>query len=71
LCDLCASFHSETPPAGNVSVIARLLLVIDGISKLLAYITMVMMGLLILVMSYEMVVRRILNAPTLWAFDVS
>ena len=24
-----------------------------------------------LVMSYEMVVRRILNAPTLWAFDVS
>jgi hypothetical protein len=32
---------------------------------------MVMMGLLILVMSYEMVVRRILNAPTLWAFDVS
>jgi TRAP-type mannitol/chloroaromatic compound transport system permease small subunit len=64
-------FHSETPPAGNASVIARLLFVIDGISKVLAYITMVMVGLLILVMSYEMVVRRILNAPTLWAFDVS
>jgi TRAP-type mannitol/chloroaromatic compound transport system permease small subunit len=33
--------------------------------------TMAMTGVLILVMSYEMFVRRILNAPTLWAFDVS
>ena len=32
---------------------------------------MVMTGILILVMSYEMVVRRLLNSPTLWAFDVS
>ena len=48
-------------------MIARLLSVIDGISKALAYATMVMTGVLILVMSYEMVMRRFLNAPTLWA----
>ena len=52
-------FPLGNSPCRNVSVIARLLFVIDGISKLLAYITMFMMGLLILVMSYEMVVRRI------------
>ena len=59
------------PDEENVSSIARLLSVIDWISKILAYMTMVMTGILILVMSYEMVVRRLLNAPTLWAFDVS
>jgi TRAP-type mannitol/chloroaromatic compound transport system permease small subunit len=52
-------------------VIAKLLYVIDGISKILAYITMLLTGVLILVMSYEMVVRRFFNAPTLWAFDIS
>jgi TRAP-type mannitol/chloroaromatic compound transport system permease small subunit len=52
-------------------VIAKLLYVIDGISKILAYITMLLTGILILVMSYEMVVRRVFNAPTLWAFDIS
>lgn len=52
-------------------MIARLLYVIDGISKCFAYVTMLMTGVLILVMSYEMVVRRFLNAPTLWAFDIS
>ncbi len=52
-------------------MIARLLTIIDGISKGLAYITMLLTGILILVMSYEMVVRRFFNSPTLWAFDVS
>jgi TRAP-type mannitol/chloroaromatic compound transport system permease small subunit len=59
------------PDEENVSLIARLLSFIDWISRILAYMTMVMMGMLILVMSYEMVARRLLNAPTLWAFDIS
>ena len=32
---------------------------------------MVMTAILIVVMSYEMVVRRGFDSPTLWAFDIS
>ncbi len=49
----------------------RLLLVIDWLSRILGGITMVMTAILIVVMSYEMVVRRGFDSPTLWAFDVS
>ena len=54
-----------------MSMIARLLTVIDWLSKILGAITMVMTAILIVVMSYEMVVRRGFDAPTLWAFDIS
>ena len=54
-----------------MSTISRLLAVVDWVSRILGYMTMVMTGMLILVMSYEMVARRLFNAPTLWAFDVS
>ena len=54
-----------------MSIIARLLTAIDSLSKILGAITMVMTAVLIVVMSYEMVVRRGFDAPTLWAFDIS
>lgn len=52
-------------------MITRLLTAIDALSKLLGAITMVLTAILIVVMSYEMVVRRGFDSPTLWAFDIS
>jgi TRAP-type mannitol/chloroaromatic compound transport system permease small subunit len=54
-----------------MSMITRLLSGIDRLSKILGAVTMVMTAILIVVMSYEMVVRRGFDSPTLWAFDVS
>lgn len=51
--------------------LARPLSVIDGLTRVLGAVTMVMTAALVAVMSYEMVVRRGFNAPTLWAFDIS
>jgi TRAP-type mannitol/chloroaromatic compound transport system permease small subunit len=54
-----------------MSMIARLLSGIGWLSRILGGVTMAMTAILIVVMSYEMVVRRGFDAPTLWAFDVS
>jgi TRAP-type mannitol/chloroaromatic compound transport system permease small subunit len=55
----------------KVRWLARPLSVIDGLTRALGAVTMVMTAALVAVMSYEMVVRRGFNAPTLWAFDIS
>jgi TRAP-type mannitol/chloroaromatic compound transport system permease small subunit len=44
---------------------------IDQISRVLAGIVMVMLVTLVCVMLFEVFMRRVLNAPTLWAFDVA
>lgn len=45
--------------------------IIDRISGILASATMFAIVLLIGTMAYEVVMRRLLDAPTIWAFDVS
>ncbi|MGV3635462.1 MAG: TRAP transporter small permease subunit [Pseudorhodoplanes sp.] len=45
--------------------------VIDRISRGLAIATMIIVAILICVMVYEVIMRRVFNAPTLWAFDLA
>jgi TRAP-type mannitol/chloroaromatic compound transport system permease small subunit len=44
---------------------------IDRLSRLLAGIVMAVVAVLVAVMVFEVFMRRALNAPTLWAFDVA
>ena len=48
-----------------------LLKAIDRISRVLAGLVMVSLVVLVAVMLFEVLMRRVLNAPTLWAFDVA
>ena len=43
----------------------------DRLSKILVSIVMSLLVVLVMAMLYEVVSRRVFNAPTLWAFDVS
>jgi TRAP-type mannitol/chloroaromatic compound transport system permease small subunit len=52
-------------------MLTAFLATVDRVSKVLGAITMVMTAALVAIMSYEMFVRRILNSPTMWAFDLS
>jgi TRAP-type mannitol/chloroaromatic compound transport system permease small subunit len=52
-------------------MLTAILSAVDRLSKVLGAIAMVMTAVLVATMSYEMVVRRLLNSPTIWAFDVS
>jgi len=49
----------------------RLAQVIDTLSRILAHVTVGILMILVTIMILEVVMRRLLNAPTLWAFDVS
>jgi TRAP-type mannitol/chloroaromatic compound transport system permease small subunit len=44
---------------------------IDRISRGLAIATMMIVVILVCVMVYEVIMRRLFNAPTLWAFDLA
>jgi TRAP-type mannitol/chloroaromatic compound transport system permease small subunit len=44
---------------------------IDSISRRLAIATMAVVAILVCVMIYEVIMRRVFNAPTLWAFDLA
>ncbi len=44
---------------------------IDSISRSLAIATMIIVAILVCVMIYEVIMRRLFNAPTLWAFDLA
>lgn len=52
-------------------VLARLLSLVDVLSRGLAVVAMVLVMVLMGAMIYEVVSRRFFNAPTLWAFDIS
>lgn len=47
-----------------------LLSIVDGISKVLVFIAAAVMVLLVCVSLWEVFSRYVLNAPTLWAFDI-
>lgn len=44
---------------------------IDNISRGLALATMAIVVILVFVMVFEVIMRRLFNAPTLWAFDLA
>ena len=44
---------------------------IDAISRGLAMVVMAIVIILVCVMVFEVIVRRLFNAPTLWAFDLA
>ncbi len=48
-----------------------LLSLVERLSKILVSIVMSLLIVLVAAMLYEVVSRRVFNAPTLWAFDVS
>ena len=49
----------------------QLLYLIDGFSRAVAYLAMVLLVGLIASMFYEVVARYGLNSPTIWAYDIS
>lgn len=49
----------------------RYLAAIDGVSRVLAAVAMVMLAGLVVDMVYEVVSRRLFSTPTLWAYDVA
>lgn len=50
---------------------ARALELVDRLSALLAAAAMAMLAALVADMVYEVVSRRVFNAPTLWAYDIA
>ncbi len=49
----------------------RLLPALDGIGTVLAYVAMAMIVVLISVMLYEVAARKLFDAPTIWAGDIT
>ena len=49
----------------------RILSAIDRVSIFFGLVAIALLGLLIIDMMYEVVLRRVFNAPTLWAFDIA
>lgn len=49
----------------------RVLSAIDRISVFFGAVAVALLGLLVVDMMYEVVLRRVFNAPTLWAFDIA
>ena len=54
-----------------MTLLKRLLRIVDRISMLFGYLVSVLVPLMILALVYEVVSRYFFNAPTLWAQDVS
>jgi TRAP-type mannitol/chloroaromatic compound transport system permease small subunit len=52
-------------------VLNAFLALVDRVSKILVSIVMALLSVLVAAMLYEVVSRRVFDAPTLWAFDVS
>jgi TRAP-type mannitol/chloroaromatic compound transport system permease small subunit len=51
--------------------VSAFLKLVDRLSEILAGIVMALLVVLVASMLYEVVSRRVFNAPTLWAFDLS